>query len=215
MARKRRHFVPGVSAHIIKRGNNRAAVFSAQADYERFLTLVRDASSSHCAAIHAFALMTNHIHLIATPTTIVAIPALMKEVGERYSVYFNAAHSRTGTPWDGRYRAFLLTDERYWLTCLRYVEQNPVRARMVIRPEDYAWSSYATHAFGRSHEWLQPHPVFDSLGRSAAERSAVYLRLCDAPLTDDEICTLRKSAAASATPVGSDPGVRPRYHPVG
>jgi putative transposase len=210
MARMRRWFVPGISTHIIKRGNNRAAVFSSTADYHQFLRLVQGAMERHAAAVHAFALMANHIHLIATPSVSTSIPAFMKDLGERYSVYFNATYSRIGTPWSGRYKALLLTDERYWLTCLRYVELNPVRAKIVVNADDYEWSSYSSHALGRPHEWLRPHPVFESLGQSRAERAEVYRRLCDAPLTEDDVRRIRtppRNPALIARDTGSDPGV--------
>jgi putative transposase len=196
MARRLRHFPPGVSSHIIKRGNNRSAVFSRADDYQQFLAFLREAASRCSTAVHAFALMTNHVHIIATPEDTASVPSMMKELGERYSRYFNAQYVRTGTPWDGRYRAFLLLDERYWLTCLRYVELNPVRAGMVTRAEDYEWSTYAAHAFGRRLDWLEPHPVFAGLGRSDTERAAVYQRLCADTISQDDVRRLRAHPAA-------------------
>jgi putative transposase len=208
MARKHRYFIPGVTAHIIKRGNNRSAVFSRSDDYNHFLALLRDAAARYATAIHAFALMTNHIHVMATPEKEGSIPLMMKELGERYSQYFNAAYLRSGTPWDGRYRAFLLLDERYWLTCLRYIELNPVRAGMVTRAEDYPWSTYAIHALGRQITWLESHPLFIGLGRSDAERAAAYRHLCSATIDDDEVRRLRAHPAVVQTPAAI--GVRPR-----
>jgi putative transposase len=212
MARKHRYFVPGVTAHIIKRGNNRSAVFSRSDDYHQFLALLRDAAARCATAVHAFALMTNHVHVIATPEEPASIPSMMKELGERYSQYFNAAYLRSGTPWDGRYRAFLLLDERYWLTCLRYVELNPLRAGMVTRAEDYEWSTYSAHAFGRHLDWLEPHPLFVALGASEAERAAAYRRLCSATIHDDEVRRLRAHPAVvqpSAPYRGQTPGSDP------
>jgi putative transposase len=212
MPRKRRVFVPGVSAHIVKRGNNRGSIFSRTDDYESFLGLLKAAAPRHGTAIHGFVLMTTHVHILATPEGPASIPAMMKELGERYSRYFNGEYSRSGTPWDGRYRAFVIEDERYLLTCLRYVELNPVRAGMVLRAEDYRWSSYAVHALGSSSDWLVPHAVFAALGRSAAERAVVYRKLCDARLSEEEVrrirTTSRRKVVRGQTP-GSDPGVRP------
>jgi putative transposase len=137
---------------------------------------------------------------------------MMKELGERYSQYFNGQYSRTGTPWDGRYRAYVIENERYLLTCLRYVELNPVRAGMVLRPEDYPWSSYAVHAMEKSLEWIRPHAVFAALGRSGAERAAVYRQLCEARLNEDEVRkirttprSLRRRLAVGGQTPGSDP----------
>ncbi len=210
MARKRRWFIPGVSAHLIKRGNNRAPVFSRGEDYEHFLGLVRNAAERHDTAVHAYVLMTNHIHLIATPESETSIPGFMKHVAERYSWYFNTTYDRSGTPWDGRYRALLLLDERYWLTCLRYVEQNPVRAGMVLRAEDYAWSSFRTHALGESQEWLHGHPSVRSarrvLGRA---RRSLPPAICSASQRggSTHIAQTRWCAAHLAAERGSDPGV--------
>ena len=190
-------------------------MFSRTADYEHFLQLMREATEDHTTAIHAYVLMTNHIHLMATPATETSIPGFMKQVGEQYSLYFNTTYVRTGTPWDGRYKALLLTDERYWLTCLRYIEQNPVRAGMVLRAEDYSWSSYGMHAFGKSQEGLHSHALFDALGRSPAERSEAYRHLSATPLNEDEVRRLRKPSGAPSSLVlrrgqtpGSDPSPR-------
>jgi putative transposase len=201
-----------MSAHIIKRGNNRSAIFSRADDYRQFLNFLREAASRRATAIHAFALMTNHVHIIATPDDTGSVPSMMKELGERYSQYFNAQYVRTGTPWDGRYRAFLLVDERYCLTCLRYVELNPVRAGIVTQAEDYEFSTYATHALGRRLDWVQPHPVFAALGRSDIERAAVYRRLCADTISQDEVRRLRTHAAvvpSSARIGGQTPGSDP------
>ena len=205
MARLRRAFQQGVSAHIIKRGNNRSAVFSQTHDYEHFLACVADAACGHGVSVHAYVLMTNHIHLLATPDQARSMPAFMKQVGERYSMYFNRAYGRIGTPWTGRYRALLISDERYWLTCLRYIELNPVRAQVVVRPDDYAWSSFSAHAAGEDHPWLRTHPLFESLGRSRWERSDAYRRLCSAALTEDEVRTIRKPPRRWGQTPGSDP----------
>jgi putative transposase len=213
MARLRRFFVPGVSAHIIKRGNNRASIFSGAPDYRRFLAELADAAGAHGVAVHGYVLMTNHIHVVATPDIPRAIPAMMKRVGERYSRYFNRRYDRIGTPWCGRYKALLLEDERYWLTCLRYVEQNPVRAKMVVQPDDYEWSSYSAHASGTTGSWLRSHPLLDALGRCDQERAETYRRLCAASVSDDEVRRIRNavpqitSGNAPARQSGSDPGV--------
>jgi putative transposase len=156
--------------------------------------------------------MANHIHVMMTPGTVRAISRTMKQVGERYSRYFNRRYDRIGTPWSGRFRSLLITDERYWLTCMRYVEQNPVRAGMVVDPSDYPWSSYSAHALGHDHSWLQSHPVFDRLGRSSVERAETYRSLCSAAVRWDDVRKLRTPPRTEA-PVsdasgegGSDPG---------
>lgn len=214
MARRHRWFIPGISAHVIKRGNNRSPIFSGPDDYLCFLDLLRTAATAHAVAVHAFVLMTNHVHLLVTPGDQAAIPAMMKALGERYSRYFNRAYLRTGTPWDGRYRAFLIQDERYWLTCLRYIELNPVRAQMVLRAQDYEWSSYRAHALQARIEWLEQHPLYRSLGASGLERATAYRRLCAEALPDDEVRRLR-SAPASHVAGGRKRGQTPGSDPAG
>src|SRR5262249_3516037 len=166
MARKKRSFVNGVSVHITSRGNNRMDIFHQRQDYATFLTYLEGAVADQAVDVHAFALMTNHVHLIATPGAARAISLVMKTLGEQYVRYYNRQYDRIGTLWNQRYGAKPIEDERYWLTCLRYVEQNPVRAGIIDRPEAYEWSSYAAHAFGRWPEWLTPHPVYLALGKT-------------------------------------------------
>lgn len=122
--------------------------------------------------------MTTHYHLIVTPTESSALSQMMKELGERYVKYFNRDTKRVGTLWNGRYRSLLIDDECYWLACLRYVEQNPVRAGMVATADEYRWSSYRAHAHGQWDDWLTPHPVYQALGVTAAERQCAYRSIC-------------------------------------
>jgi putative transposase len=145
-------------------------------------------------------LMTTHIHLIVTPQSETALPRTMKRLGERYVYYFNRKNARTGTLWGGRHRALLLLDELYCLTCLRYVEQNPVRAKMVSRPEEYRWSTYGVHALGAAPDWLVPHPVYLALGSTAADRQAAYRELCGVMLTEAQLASVRHAEVA---PIGS------------
>ena len=177
-------------------------VFHDAADYMSLLATLHHAVVRHDVAAHAYAVMENHFHVIATPGHQAAIPRMMKEVGLRYATYYNRRYDRIGTLWNGRYRSKIIGDETYWLTCLRYVEQNPVRARIVATPDDYRWSSYAAHAWGHSPEWLAPHPVYLGLGVTAQERQATYRKICSAVLADDELalvrCPLPKGSATDA-----------------
>jgi putative transposase len=191
VARHLRTFIAGISVHIFRRGHNRKDIFHHASDYESFLLFVKDAAAEHRMDLHGYALMTNHIHLIATPNDRVAIPCAMKEIGEQYARYYNRRHDRIGTLWSGRYKAKPIEDERYWLTCLRYVEQNPVRAGMVSTPGAYQWSSYSTHALGIGSEWLMPHPTYLALGHTDEERQMAYRNLCGAPLDDDDLTLVR------------------------
>jgi len=186
MPRSRRIFIVGVSVHVIQRGNNRLSIFASSNDCEYFLELLRRFARNHCVTVHGFVLMNTHYHLIVTPTSAGALPRMMKALDGGYVRYFNKRHSRIGTLWNGRYRGLLIQDERYWLTCLRYVEQNPVRAGMVQTPDDYQWSSYSAHALGRWPTWLVPHQTYQSLGRDDGERQRAYRELCGQPVKPDD-----------------------------
>jgi putative transposase len=192
----RRLCLAGISAHVIRRGNNRSPIFADAADYELFLALLEFASARRGIEVHAYGLMTNHYHLIVTPSTQTALPRVMQDLGREYVLAYNRKHGRIGTLWTGRYRAIPITDERYWLTCLRYIEQNPVRAKMVERPGDYRWSSFRFHGFGEALPWLTPHPVYIALGSTAEERQTAYRRLCGEALSEAELTRQRHGLSA-------------------
>jgi len=150
--------------------------------------------------------MTTHYHLIVTPTGKYLLAKAMQEVGIRYTRYFNRKYGRTGTLWNERYGATLLQDERYWYTCLRYVELNPFLAQMVTAPEDWRWSSYRAHAFGEPCEWLTLHPLYFRLGPTAKIRQEAYRAICGIPLSDEEIELQRHPPAGAIVqrPSGDD-----------
>jgi len=213
MARRKRLFIPRLSVHVIQRGNNRVAIFSDHADYEVFLAFLRTAAQRNGVAVHGYALMTNHSHLIVTPADARALPQTMKELGGRYVQYYNRKHQRIGTLWNGRYRDLPIDDERYWLTCLRYVEQNPLRAAMVRSPEAYPWSSYRVHAMGEDPDWLELHHVYLALGRDSGERQTAYRALFRAPVSEAETVQQREHWRQSGVRRLSDPGPDPRLTP--
>jgi REP-associated tyrosine transposase len=181
-----RAFVPGVSLHARQRGNNRCAIFREDGDYQTYLVMLESAARRYCVAVHGYSLMTTHTHLLITPSTKQGTGEAMHQLGVRYVLYFNQKYQRVGTLWTGRYKAKPITDERYWLTCLRYIEQNPVRAGLVARPDQYRWSSYDVHAVGHHSDWLASHPVLDALGADRAQRQAAYRAICDIPLSSEE-----------------------------
>ena len=213
MARPRRLFIPGLSVHVIQRGNNRNAIFGDQADYEVFLAFLRAASERYGVAVHGYALMTNHSHLIVTPKDAEALPRTMKEHGGRYVKHYNRKYQRIGTLWNGRHRALLIDDERYWLTCLRYVEQNPLRAQLVRVPEAYPWSSYRVHALGEDPDWLELHPLYLALGHNSQDRQAAYRALFRAPVTEAEAVQQRERWRPIGVRRVSDPDPDPRLTP--
>ncbi len=137
MARKPRFNLVDIPQHVIQRGDKRQAIFSSDQDYRNYLVFLSEAARKYGCAIHAYVLMVNHIHLLATPRQPQGIPLMMQSVGRRYLQYFCDAYKRNGSLWDGRYRASHVQSEQYLLTCSRYIEHNPVRAGLVERPEDY------------------------------------------------------------------------------
>ena len=177
MPRRARLLVPGVPVHLIQRGNNRSACFYAEDDYRFYLEHLAEQATKHGCALHAYCLMTNHVHLLMTPQHKDSLGQLMKALGQRYVQYVNRTYRRSGTLWEGRFRSFLLQEETYVLACYRYIELNPIRAAMVAHPAEYRWSSYRGNAQGETNALLTPHPLYRSLGSDGAERQANYREL--------------------------------------
>ena len=204
-----RIYEPGVSMHVIRRGNNRGAIVRDDADRRYWVAMIRDAASACQVDVHGYTLMTTHYHFIATPRAAAALRQMMKALGEDYVRYYNDRHDRIGTLWAGRYRALPIRDEVYWLTCLRYVEQNPWRAKMVGTPEAYRWSSCRFHMLGEPSDWLVPHPVYLALGAMPDARRAAYRAICLEPLSDQQLDRQRKpSERRDARHQVSDTGQR-------
>ena len=191
MSNGRRLFVPGVSLHVRQRGNNRCAIFGDDDDYETFLVMLQSAASKFHVEVHGYALMTTHTHLLLTPATEEGTPKAMQQLGVRYVMYFNRRYERVGTLWTGRYRAKGIDDRHYWMTCLRYIEMNPVRAKLVVQPDQYRWSSHRSHALGDAHNWLASHPVLDALGEDNASRRQAYQAFFATPMTTAELVRQR------------------------
>ncbi len=157
MARLPRFIIPGQPQHLIQRGNNRQNIFRAEDDYHFYLEKLKAAVETHQCDIHAYALMLDHVHLLITPHLENSIGKMMQTLGRYYVQYFNHCYKRTGTLWEGRYKATLIDTEHYLLTCMRYIELNPVRAdNMVDHPSEYPWSSYSYHALGQSNPLVTP-----------------------------------------------------------
>lgn len=189
--------------HVIHRGNNRGACFVDAADREFYLGLLGEISRLEDCAIHAYVLMTNHIHLLATPARADGLSRFMKRVAQRYTARFNRLWSRTGTLWDGRFRSSLVDTANYLMTCHRYIEQNPVRAGMVARPGDYPWSSHATNAQGKPSLFLQPHSLYLELAADPGDRCERYGALFDSPVAGKDLSRIR-DAINGGLPLGSD-----------
>jgi len=193
MPRKPRFNLPGVPQHVIQRGNNRAPCFFDGADYFRYLENLHEAAIKNSAAIHAYVLMTNHVHILVTPGTEFSITHMMQDLGRKYVRYINDSYKRTGTLWEGRYKASLVDSEAYLLTCMRYIEMNPVRAGMVDSPGKYRWSSYCHNALGRSDRLINNHPVYESLGVTTADKHVAYQDLFRNHLEEKQIHEIRSA----------------------
>lgn len=203
MARLPRFVIPGQPQHVIQRGNNREVIFVSDDDYRFYLESLQDACLRHQCDVHAYVLMTNHVHLLITPHTENGIGKVMQSVGRRYVQYFNYTYERTGTLWEGRYKATLIDSEQYLLTCNRYIELNPVRAQMVGHPSEYPWSSYRCNALGKADALITPHLLYKRLGRSADERQQAYRQLFRTRITEMTLEDIRE-ATNKAWVLGSD-----------
>lgn len=194
MARLPRLTIPGLPHHVIQRGNNRQAIFADQTDYQTLLALIEEHAPKAGVAIHAYVLMSDHFHLLATPDSEQGLAHLMQGVGRRYVRYFNQRHARSGTLWEGRYRSTLIEAERYLLPCMVYMDLNPVRAGLVGDPAQYPWSSHAHYVGTRHDRVVSPHPLYWKLGNTPFSREAAYAELVRSGVTGPEQQALTDSA---------------------
>ncbi|EWY38519.1 transposase IS200 [Skermanella stibiiresistens SB22] len=177
--------------HLIQRGNNRGDCFFADVDYRVYLEELGDACQANGVALHAYCLMTNHVHLLLTPTDADAPSRVMKRLGQRYVQYVNRSHQRSGTLWEGRFRSCPVDEDSYLLACYRYVELNPVRAGMVADPADHRWSSHRANAFGETSALITPHGILETLGPTAQARRAAYREFFERGMEADRIGEIR------------------------
>ncbi|MFC3150878.1 transposase [Litoribrevibacter euphylliae] len=177
MARKPRLSLPNIPQHIIQRGNNRQPCFFDQQDFKVYLCKLEEYTQKYQVSVHAFVLMTNHVHLLMAPTESNGISKVMQSLGRYYVRYFNHTYKRTGTLWEGRYKSSLIDSDNYFLTVSRYIELNPVRAAMVQHPAEYPWSSYQGNALGKPISLLTPHPCYLQLGHTPAAQQQRYRSL--------------------------------------
>ena len=203
MARLPRLTLAGYPHHIILRGNNRQAIFMDSADFQRTLALLQVNAQEQQVQIHAYVLMSNHLHLLLTPLQNDSLPKMMQAVGRSYVLYFNKRHRRSGTLWEGRYRSALIQTERYFLACMAYIDLNPVRAGMVAQAADYLWSSHG-HYIGRQNEaWLSPHPLYWEMGNTPFAREAAYSAMVQSGIDQKQQQALT-SSALSGWALGED-----------
>lgn len=193
MARQPRFVLPGQPQHVIQRGNNRNSIFVDQPDYRFYLEALEEACRQHDCTVHAYVLMTNHVHLLMTPQTENGISLVMQSLGRRYVQYFNYRYRRSGTLWEGRYKATLIDSEEYLLTCYRYIELNPVRAGMVDAPADYLWSSYHYNGSGVYDSLVTPHSIYINMGSSDELRQRRYTALFETVIEPTTIAGIRET----------------------
>lgn len=193
MPRTARAVVPGIALHVIQRGNNRGRCFFREVDRTVYLSYLRRFAPPCGCLVHAYCLMSNHVHLLVTPQTADACGLLMKRLGQHYVQYVNRVHGRTGTLWEGRYRSCLAVSERYVLACYRYIELNPVRAGIASEPHEYRWSSYRANAEDEGGSLLAPHPAYLALAEGDAPRRIQYRGLFDAVLDSHLVDEIRRA----------------------
>jgi putative transposase len=204
MPRPRRVVLPSVPLHIIQRGNNRIPCFASRSDYLVYLDMLGECAFDCACALHAYVLMTNHVHLLLSPGESDSASTMMQRLGRRYVRYFNRRHGRTGTLWEGRFHSSLVQDERYLMICHRYIELNPIRACMADAPADYPWSSHLANAFGQQNSLLTPHSAYTRLGGDPAARQSAYRDLFSAALSDEALDQLRQAGKGNR-PLGAEP----------
>jgi len=193
MPRRSRLIVPGNPLHIIQRGNNRQPCFFADADYLLYLDWLEEYAKSSRCSVHAYVLMTNHVHLLLTPKNTDSAGKLMKRLGQRYVQYINRVYKRSGTLWEGRFRSCIIHQEDYLFLCQRYIEMNPVRAGMVQHPGEHRWSSYGVNGQGETSGLIDAHFLYKKLGLTGAERQQSYRELFRYELNPGEIDKIRKA----------------------
>jgi putative transposase len=203
VARQARLVVPGYPHHVIQRGNNRQPIVLDDHDRITFLRELGDLAAERRLAVHAYVLMDNHIHLLATPQAQGDLSGVMQALGRRYVHAFNRRHGRTGTLWEGRFRAAVVETDRYFLACQRYIELNPVRAGMVEDPASFRWSSVHHHLGTRSDALVSDHSVFWTLGNTPFEREAAYRDLLAQGMGPDEAGAITQ-ATLRARVLGGD-----------
>lgn len=203
MPRKRRFHLPGVPVHVVQRGNNRAPSFFSDTDRLAYLDFLSESCGRYGVEVHAWVLMTNHVHLLVSPQDRDSLTLMMQWLGAKYVRLINHIYGRTGCLWESRYKGCLIDTERYMLACMRYIELNPVRAGMVAAPADYRWSSFHCNAFGAADKVTRPHPLYLALGENPLERQYAYREAFRGHM-DNALLHQIRTATHTGTPLGND-----------
>lgn len=192
----------GYPLHIVNRGVNRGACFTENEDRVFYLGLLQEHLPKSNCALHAYVLMTNHVHLLITPNDDEAAARLMKPVAQYYAQRCNRRWKRTGPFWETPFKSSLVDSHSYALNCHRYIEENPLRAGMVRHPYEYPWSSFRANAMGHPCPFLTAHRSVVDLGADPVERRIAYRALFDTPQPEKELEMFRE-ALKSSLPAGS------------
>ena len=204
MPRYPRLFLPNVPLHIVQRGHDRQPTFVEHADYRYFLDNLEEMRTELRIRVYGYCLMTNHVHLIVAPgTDTQTVSKMLKVLAGRQTRYVNRIEKRSGTLWEGRFKASLIDSENYLLACYRYVDLNPVRASMVELPEDYPWSSYRSHAGLSDTTPIDPSAAYSALGITADERCRAYRAFVAEGIYDQELDQIRTAAKRNQI-IGTD-----------
>ena len=203
MARTNRRFLPNLPQLLLLRGNNRQTIFHDEQDFRAFSGWLNDTAGVHRCEIHAYVLMPDHLHLLATPWYETSLPRLMQSLGRRYVRYFNDRYRRSGTLWEGRYRATLVDSQAFLLDCIRYIEENPCRSGLSERPQEYPWSSARAHLSGGADHILTEHMLFQGLANSREERGQRFAEYCAKPFDEQRLAAIRY-AGHTGWPLGTD-----------
>lgn len=202
MARQPRLVLPNEPHHILQRGNDNQVIFRDDDDHRRFLECLRESAKFYRVAIHAYVLMPNHVHLLATPSDEDGLAAMMQKVGRLYVPWFNGKYGRSGTLFQGRFRTSVIDPDAYFLACIRYIELNPLRGQLAFDPLDYPWSSYAHHAGVRPDPLITDHAKYWELGNTPFQREAAYIELARQGISGQELDTIN-AAVLKGAPLGS------------
>ena len=204
MPRKPRFFLPDVPIHAIARGHNKNAIFKSDADKATYLEMAKEAAAFLQVSVHAYVLMDNHVHWLISSADPQNLSKFMQSLGRKYVPYFNHKYGKTGTLWQGRFKASLVNTDVYLLRCYQYIELNPVRAGMVSSPQDYTWSSYRANALAEANAVVSPHSVYQQLGKTKALQAAAYQASFSPGLVTEALNEIR-SAVQTGTPLGDKP----------
>jgi putative transposase len=175
----------------MQRGNDRSPLFADSLDFDCFLSCLTKATRTHAVAVHAYVLMTNHVHLLVTPQSRASLGKAMHWTGSVFAQQINVRYGRTGSRFEGRYKARFIQDETHFLTCMRYIEENPLRAGMVGAPGDYRWSSFRANALGVNDGLVTTHSIYERLADTPTDRIERYRALFTAPLCDAHVHAVR------------------------